>query len=98
MEAMRQALAALGDDASVMDIQPWVLQAYGINIPKNMISSYKSTILRQKAGYSGLLRPRLTGDGNITGGISIADVQIIKDLTLRIGAQKIHELVDVLSR
>ena len=32
------------------------------------------------------------------GGISIADVQIIKDLTSRIGAAKIHELVDVLSR
>jgi hypothetical protein len=98
MAAMRQALEALGDESAVLDIQAWVEKQFGINIPKNMVSSYKSTILRRKPGFNGYHRPRLIGTTHLTGGVSIADVQLINDLIARIGAQRIHELVDVLGR
>lgn len=100
MEAMRRALDKLGDTAAPQQIQDWVNQELKMHIPKNMVSSYKSAILRKKAGISAFMRPRpaVTSGSTLGGGISIADVQIIKDLTTRIGAAKIHELVDVLSR
>ena len=100
MEAMRRALDQLGDAASPQQIQDWVAHELKMHIPKNMVSSYKSAILRKNAGISAFMRPRpaVTTGNSLGGGISIADVQIIKDLTSRIGAAKIHELVDVLSR
>src|SRR5207245_8883500 len=100
MEAMRRALDKLGDAASPQQIQDWVAQELQMHIPKNMVSSYKSAILRKKAGISAFMRPRpaMASANTLGGGISIADVQIIKDLTTRIRAAKLHELVDVLSR
>lgn len=100
MAAMRQALDTLGNSASVQQIQDWVAHELHLHIPKNMVSSYKSSILRKKANHSGYFRarPAIANAEALGSGISIADVQLIKDLTARIGADRIHELVDVLSR
>jgi hypothetical protein len=70
-----------------------------------MISSYKSAIKRE-AGKSGL-RSASAGNsvsrgprpsGSAASGLRVEDVEKLKDLTQRIGAEQIHDLVTVLSR
>ena len=68
VEAMRQALARLGDTATPQQIQEWIEQELKMHIPKNMVSAYKSTILRRNSGISAFMRPRPAGSANNLGG------------------------------
>lgn len=108
MEAVRQAMASLGDDGSPLEIQKFVKENFGVEMSTNMISSYKST-LRSKAGVAGKRRKR--GRPKKTDGPTVAvkampvsahdyvpwkDLRTIKDIAGRIGKKNLRDLVDFL--
>jgi hypothetical protein len=106
MEAMRLALQALGGKrAKPRQLQAWLLDKYNIDMPADLISNYKSSILK-KGGIKGKGgRPRkvhaeeaatpaivvVTPPRRVT--VSIEDVRILKELADRIGADQVVELV-----
>jgi hypothetical protein len=47
MEAVRQALAALGNDATMADLQSWIREHLHIEITKKHVSANKTKILRE---------------------------------------------------
>jgi hypothetical protein len=101
MEAVRRALAELGQDAQPSDIQSYVKSKFGIDMEKTMISSYKTSL--KAAGKSALTRkPKSQGaratSTRTTGGISLDDIRAVKELADRIGADKVRELAEVLSK
>ena len=101
MEAVRRALAELGQDDQPSEIQSFVKSKFGIDMEKTMISSYKTSL--KAASKSALIRkpaPRAakTASANANHGISLEDIRAVKELTDRIGADKVRELAEVLSK
>jgi hypothetical protein len=76
MEAVRRALSALGRDAKPTNLHNHILSAFQLDIKPNMISSYKSTILKsdgvlpKKRGR----KPKSNGTVDTTVGFSIRDL------------------------
>ena len=98
MEAVRRALAALGPTARPPEIGAYVREQFGLVIPPNHISSYKSTLTR-KARKPGRPRATANGSGRHNGGpdsLSLKDLRAIKELANRIGVARFRELVEVL--
>lgn len=101
MDAVRKTLTELGNDAKPRAIQEH-LKSQGVTMSTNMISNYK-TVIRKKTGKRGrprgkrlVIRKTTVGRGS-GGGISLADIQTVKKLTDRIGADKVKELATVLA-
>jgi hypothetical protein len=106
MEAMRQTLAELGNDAKPEEIKGHLKEKFGLDMPNSLISNYKSNLTRKAAGQSALIRKpqqrRMTvpasGNGGRADGINVDDIQTVKALINRIGADNTRALVDVLSQ
>jgi hypothetical protein len=105
MECVRQALAELGDGAKGKDIQGFLKGRFGLDMGSNMISAYRSSILKKAAGQSGLI-PR-QGNGAATtvrkaepakGGISLEDLRAIKELADRLGVEQVRALAGLFAR
>jgi hypothetical protein len=92
MEAVRRALGRLGSDAKPLAMKKYIHDAFGIDMDPNMISSYKSSVNKRLAGQSGLMRRGRHGAG---GSFSLQDVQAVKQLTERLGADKVRELAEL---
>lgn len=93
MEAVRRALNRLGADAKPLVMKPYIEKEFGIVMDANMISSYKSAISRKGASQSRL--NRRGGRGTVGGELSVEDIQAVKDLAERIGADKVRELAEL---
>lgn len=93
MECVRQVLDQVGYEAKPREIQDAVKEKFGFEMDTNMISNYKSYLAKRASGQSGLLRGvrgrRKGGD------ITIDDVRTIRDLTQRLGAERIRELTQM---
>jgi hypothetical protein len=105
MACVRQALAKLGNGARAKDIQGFLKQQFGLDMNSNMISAYRSSILKKAAGQSGLI-PR-PGSGAATTvrratpadeGISLDDLRAIKELADRLGVEQVRALAGVFAR
>ncbi len=84
MQMVRLALQACGMDAKPQDIHKYILEQFREDLPTNLISNYKSQIRRQSG----------------TGGrrnLPIEDLESIRTLVRRLGAEQLKRLVDVLS-
>jgi hypothetical protein len=105
MEAVRQALDALGLDAKPLAIQKH-LKERGINMTPDHISNYKSDI-RKKAGKrrrrgrkpgpkpaAAAAKPAM-GNGR-KHGLSLGDVETVKSLLKRLGVDGLRHLINVL--
>jgi len=99
MEGVRRALADLGSDAKPLEIKAFLKREFGINMEPNMISNYKSMI-KSGGNKSGLIRrprggmaPAIRG---ANGGFSIEEIQAVKEVADRIGADKVRQLAAVL--
>lgn len=92
MSKMKMVTQALQDvrDGSPKDLQSYIKEKFGTDIPTTMISSYKSNILRKQGGGSG----RGGGDTQV----GVRDLTMIQDLIGRYGAGGLTNLVKVLSR
>lgn len=108
MEAVRQAMEALGYEAQPLDIQNYIKDNFGQDMGANMISSYKSTV-RRKAGMKGRRRKRgrpRKGEEVATAAapdapsfhdaVTWKDLRTIKDIAGRIGKKGLRELVQLL--
>lgn len=92
-QAVTEALDTLGENASPADIQPWIQEKYGVEIDRQMISSYASQIRKKRrGGTSG--RVSVAGGGSV----SVKDIHAIKDLIGKHGKEELISLVKVLSK
>src|SRR5437660_1560452 len=103
MDAVRQALGELGRDAQPADIQGFLKARFGLDMKANMISSYKSSLLRKgaKRGRPGR-KPKGEGapaspPARGAGAISLRDLRALKELADRIGGTKLRELAELVS-
>jgi hypothetical protein len=95
LEAVRRALSELGNDAKPLDIQKHIKGKFGVNMDPSMISNYKSSL--KGAGKSRMIR-KPGGRAATAGGLTLQDIQAVKELTDRIGGDKVRELAEVLSK
>ena len=105
-EAVRQALSKLGKDASRPDIQKFVKNNYGLQMTLDHISNCKGELRKEK----GHAKPALTKQPaaskpepsparkSASYGISLEDIETVKDLVERVGAGSLRHLIDVLAR
>jgi hypothetical protein len=96
-QMVEAAIAALGDDASPSDIQPWIQSQYGTEIDKQMISSYASQIRKKRrggGGKSGAVRVGSNGGGTV----NLKDITLIKDLIDQYGVAELTSLIKVLAK
>jgi hypothetical protein len=111
MEAVRQAMNALGSDALPSEIQKYIKDNFDVEMNTNMISSYKSTI-REKAGLPSSRRKKKRGRPKKTAATATAtaaaipavprdavpwkDLHTIKDIVGRLGKKGLRDLVELL--
>jgi hypothetical protein len=109
MEAVRQAMSALGDDASPSAIQKYIKDNFDVDMTTNMISSYKSTI-REKAGLPSRRRKKRGRPKKAVAATTAAapapasshdavpwkDIRTIKELAGRLGKKGLRDLVELL--
>jgi hypothetical protein len=98
MEAVRRALAELGNDAMPLEIRKLIKSKLGIDMDPNMISSYKSSLTKKVTGQSAVIRKPGGRTAAATGGFSLEDIQAVKEVVARVGADKVRELAEVLSK
>jgi hypothetical protein len=110
-EAVRQALSKLGKDASRSDIQKFVQNNYGLQMTLDHISNCKGELSKEKGHAKSALTkqpaaskpepkkpassPARKSDSH---GISLEDIETVKDLVERVGAESLRHLIDVLAR
>ncbi|HWG41488.1 MAG TPA: hypothetical protein VN688_01795 [Gemmataceae bacterium] len=106
MAAVRLAMDSLGYEAPPLDIQQFVKDNFGQDIPSNMVSSYKSNI-RKEAGLKSKRkkrgRPRkdepataVAATASSHDAVPWKDIRTIKDIAGRIGKKGLRELVELL--
>jgi hypothetical protein len=108
MEAVRRALAELGRDAKPSQIQGWVKEKYSIEMGTDHISTAKGQILRKAGGKrkSPAITPAATaqpaaarhGPASQGNGFSLDDIEAVKGLVGRVGADGLKKLIEMLAR
>ncbi|MCS7021336.1 MAG: hypothetical protein NZU63_05875 [Gemmataceae bacterium] len=83
MQMVRLAMQAKGPEAKPAELQEYILQEFHHELPTNLISNYKSQIKRQSGG--GRRLPQ------------IEDLETVRNLIKRLGADQVKRLVDVLA-
>jgi hypothetical protein len=105
MEGVRQALRQLGRHAKPTQIHDFIKEKFGIEMSKDHISNYKSTILKGKgkkgrkaaAAKAAATKPAATtGNGKGRASLSPEDVDNVKNLLRRHGPDSLRKLIDVL--
>lgn len=107
MGMVRTSLEELGKDAKPMAIQEHIQAKHGVEIPKIIISNYKSTILKKKGGgrkkrgrpvgSKSAIAPVATGATSSSKGLRMEDIAAVSGLVGRLGAAQVRQLVDVLA-
>lgn len=110
-EAVKQALATLGDKASLADIKSFIKKQYGLEISETYYYLVKQEIAKKSSG-SPTVAPKAAkpttptapkAEAHAVNGVSAAsiglgDIQTIKDLTERYGAGDLETLIRMLSK
>jgi hypothetical protein len=113
MDAVQQALAALGSDAKPVAIRDWAKDNLKLDLDTDLISTYKG-VLKARAAKGGggkavgktkkavaakapaqAARAKSSGAGN---DISVQDVEKLKGLVERLGAEQVRQLAGVLGK
>jgi hypothetical protein len=108
MEAVRRVLATSGNDTKPIEIQGLLKKNFNIKMDPTVISTYKSSILRQGPAKKKMGRPKGSKNGQTavahytaraTGSvnISIEDILAVKELAGRLGAERLRQLAEVLA-
>lgn len=95
VDMVKKALEELGADAKPLAIQESIKSNFGKELPTTIISNYKSVLKRKGGGSSGSGRGRPRGSGG-GGSIQIDDLETVRGLVSRLGADHVKRLVDVL--
>lgn len=91
---VREALEALGLDAKPMAIDAYIKEKHNVEVPRAIISSYKSSYKSKSGAPASKRGPKSKAAGG--GGIQIEDLAAVRGLVSRLGAAQVKELVDVL--
>lgn len=97
-DMVRAALGDLGVKAKPQAIQDHIKAKFGREITKGIISNYKSTMKKKGTiggGRRGPGRPRAAGAG-AGGMVRLDDLEAVRTLVARIGAEQVVRLVNVL--
>ena len=95
---VRAALAELGPRAKPQAIHDFIKEKFGREVTKGIISNYKSTMKKKGAlggARRGPGRPRST-PAAAGGTVRIDDLEAVRGLVTRIGAEQVVRLVKVL--
>jgi hypothetical protein len=97
-EAVRRALAELGPDAMPLTIKDYLKKNFHIVMDPQNISNYKSNLkaAAKKASFR-QPEPKPVAD-TASGGFSLEEIQAVKAVADRIGAEKVQQLAKVLSK
>jgi hypothetical protein len=87
---VQAALDHCGSDAKPSEMKDFILEKYNTDLAPNIISNYKSQIKRE-----GQLPGGSSGRTRRGGSLNVEDCKVVRDLVLRLGAQQVKELVDV---
>ncbi|MFO0936667.1 MAG: hypothetical protein U0798_09170 [Gemmataceae bacterium] len=86
-QMVRDAVAALGDDAKPQAIQQWIVDKHKVELNTTMISSYKSNM--KKSGGKKMGRGK--------GGDIFEDITVVQTLLSKHGKPNLTKLIDALS-
>ncbi len=105
LHAMRQAVAKLGKDAPLADLLKFIKDNFGINLDRSLAYNYKSLVSSQTTGKASKPKGRKPGrkpaavvNGSNAMAITVEDIQAVKALAHRIGAEKVSQLAKVLAK
>jgi hypothetical protein len=89
MGMVRNAMEDMGGDAKPLDMQAHIKSKFGVELPANIISNYKSQIKRNSGGVgSGSGRGRKAG-------LKVEDFETVRGLVRRLGTDQVKRLVEV---
>jgi hypothetical protein len=105
-EAVRRALQAMGKDAKPAQMQPYIKDNFGIEMSTEHISNAKSEVLREgKAKKKPAAKPQepqpakaAAKVSRVGNGVSLQDLQTVKDLVGRVGPETLRSLIELLAR
>jgi hypothetical protein len=102
-EAVRRALAALGKMALASDIQKYVKETFNLDMTIDHIYTAKSSVLgkgKKKARKPAVKQPPAPEPiaGTPAGGIRLEDIEAVKGLLGRVGADNLKALAEMLAR
>ena len=100
-EAIRRALAKLGNKAMPAEIQSFIKSNFGVRMTTPLISVYKSKLNKTK-GKPGrkpkaVLTPAGVAPKLAEGGVTFKDLRAVKDITNRLGPARMRELVGLMT-
>jgi hypothetical protein len=97
-EAVRRALAKLGNKAMPAEIQGFIKTNFGVEMTTPMISVYKHKLVKKKgkpgrkpkeAGAVNEAAPKAVAHGDVT----FKDMRTVKEISDRLGPARMRELV-----
>jgi hypothetical protein len=103
LDAMRQAVAKLGKDAPLADLLTFIKQTFGITLERGLAYNYKSLVSNPTAAKPKGKKPgrkpgkKAAANGRNAVAITLEDIQAVKALADRIGAEKVAQLAKVLA-
>src|SRR5215469_4476783 len=101
-EAIRRALAKLGNKAMPTEIQGFIKSNFDVEMTTKVISVYKSKLVKKKgkpgrkpkeAGEVGEAAPKPAAHG----GVSFRDLRLVKEISDRLGPARMRELVELVA-
>jgi hypothetical protein len=98
-EAVRRALKELGPDAKPLEIQGFVKDRYGLDISNKVVSIYKAKLGkrgRRRGKPKGEVAPAAPAPRAGHGEVAIADLRAMRELSDRVGARRLRELLELL--
>ena len=101
MECVRRVIKKMGIDVKPLEIQDRLKKKYQLDMSTSVISTYKNNVkkeLKSKGGHPKKQKGRSTSPAGAISEITLQDIQAVKTLVDRIGAQKLRELAGVFAK
>jgi len=100
-EAIRRALAKLGNKAMPAEIQSFIKSNFGVKMTTPLISVYKSKLNKTK-GKPGRKPKAVQATAEAApkppeGGVTFKDLRAVKEITNRLGPARMRELVELMT-
>ncbi len=87
-EMVQAALDDKGWKVKAVELQGFINEKYGVELRTSLISNYKS-IIKREGGKRGGRKPGRKG------GVQFSDLETVRGLVERLGADQVKKLVDV---
>jgi len=94
-EAVKMGLMELGVEAKPPALHEHILKTWGMDISNNHISSYKSGLKQELGGGKPHGRRPGRPPAPRDAALQVRDIQTIKELVNRLGADRVRELIGV---